>query len=81
MQLTSGGTAICVHVVYILTYIHMFNYTTTHILHYTTHTTHCSGFDGPWTNAPTTFSNEYFVQLLDNEWQPKQWYECVCLCM
>jgi len=28
-----------------------------------------SGFSGPWTNAPTTFSNEFFVQLLDNEWK------------
>ena len=27
-----------------------------------------SGWDGPWTNAPTTFSNEYFVQLFENKW-------------
>lgn len=32
-----------------------------------------SGFEGPWTNAPTTFSNEYFVQLLEKTWQVRQW--------
>merc|ERR1719433_1005221 len=32
-----------------------------------------SGFDGPWTRAPTTFSNEYFRELVENTWTPKQW--------
>jgi cytochrome c peroxidase len=30
-----------------------------------------SGFVGPWTRAPTTFSNEYFRLLLEEEWVPK----------
>lgn len=32
-----------------------------------------SGWDGPWTNAPTTFSNLYFVELKDNKWKKKKW--------
>lgn len=32
-----------------------------------------SGFWGPWTRAPTTFSNEYYRELLDNTWTPKPW--------
>ena len=32
-----------------------------------------SGYSGPWTNSPTTFSNDYFVQLLENKWTPKKW--------
>jgi cytochrome c peroxidase len=27
-----------------------------------------SGYKGPWTNAPTTFSNLYFQELLNNKW-------------
>lgn len=27
-----------------------------------------SGYSGPWTNAPTTFSNLYFQELLNNKW-------------
>ncbi len=27
-----------------------------------------SGFSGPWTRAPTTFSNEYFKLLLSEKW-------------
>ena len=27
----------------------------------------------PWTNAPTTMSNQYFVELLDTKWTPKKW--------
>jgi cytochrome c peroxidase len=27
-----------------------------------------SGFSGPWTHAPTTFSNEYFKLLLSEKW-------------
>ena len=32
-----------------------------------------SGFDGPWTRAPTTFSNEYFKVLLNEAWTERQW--------
>ena len=32
-----------------------------------------SGFVGPWTNAPTTFSNLYFVELTEDKWRPKKW--------
>ena len=30
-----------------------------------------SGFKGPWTNAETTFSNEYFRLLVEERWSPK----------
>eukprot|EP00529_Nitzschia_sp_RCC80_P029791 CAMPEP_0113454324 /NCGR_PEP_ID=MMETSP0014_2-20120614/7804_1 /TAXON_ID=2857 /ORGANISM="Nitzschia sp." /LENGTH=316 /DNA_ID=CAMNT_0000345725 /DNA_START=220 /DNA_END=1167 /DNA_ORIENTATION=+ /assembly_acc=CAM_ASM_000159 len=30
-----------------------------------------SGFWGPWTNAETTFSNEYYRLLLEERWSPK----------
>lgn len=29
-----------------------------------------SGFDGPWTNNPLRFDNEYFRNLINLEWQP-----------
>lgn len=32
-----------------------------------------SGFDGPWTRAPTTFSNEYYRELLENTWTVRKW--------
>jgi cytochrome c peroxidase len=32
-----------------------------------------SGFSGPWTNAPTTFSNLYFTELVNNSWKKKKW--------
>jgi len=32
-----------------------------------------SGYDGPWTRAPTTFSNEFYRELLENAWTVKQW--------
>lgn len=32
-----------------------------------------SGYDGPWTNAPTTFSNLYFVELTENKWHKRKW--------
>ncbi|KAL6071288.1 heme peroxidase [Balamuthia mandrillaris] len=32
-----------------------------------------SGYKGPWTKAPTMFSNEYFRELLDNKWTKKKW--------
>lgn len=30
-----------------------------------------SGFKGPWSNSPTTFSNAYYTELLGQHWQPK----------
>lgn len=38
------------------------------------HTT-SSGFWGPWTRAPTTFSNEYFKLLLSEKWTKKKKHE------
>merc|ERR1712146_146022 len=32
-----------------------------------------SGFEGPWTKAPTMFSNEYYRELLENDWSVKNW--------
>uniref|UniRef100_A0A061R9T9 Cytochrome c peroxidase, mitochondrial n=1 Tax=Tetraselmis sp. GSL018 TaxID=582737 RepID=A0A061R9T9_9CHLO len=32
-----------------------------------------SGFANPWTRAPTTFSNLYFVELKNNRWRKKKW--------
>ncbi|KAL3147158.1 heme peroxidase [Trebouxia sp. C0010 RCD-2024] len=32
-----------------------------------------SGFENPWTNAPTTFSNLYFQELLENKWRRRKW--------
>jgi cytochrome c peroxidase len=32
-----------------------------------------SGFSGPWTRSPTTFSNLFFKELLDNKWTVKKW--------
>eukprot|EP00741_Cyanophora_paradoxa_P013390 tig00020685_g12929.t1 len=32
-----------------------------------------SGYTGPWTRAPTTFSNEYYKELLKQKWQKKKW--------
>lgn len=32
-----------------------------------------SGYNGPWTRAPTTFSNEFFRELLENTWTLKKW--------
>lgn len=32
-----------------------------------------SGFSGPWTRAPTTFSNLFFKELLTNKWTQKSW--------
>lgn len=32
-----------------------------------------SGYDGPWTRAPTTFSNEYFRLLLNEHWTIRNW--------
>ena len=32
-----------------------------------------SGYSGPWTRAPTTFSNLFFQELLNNKWAPKKW--------
>jgi len=32
-----------------------------------------SGYDVPWSNAPTTFSNEYFRLLMDEKWTERKW--------
>jgi len=32
-----------------------------------------SGFDGPWTDSPTTFSNSYFVEILGRNWVERKW--------
>ena len=32
-----------------------------------------SGFDGPWTFGPTTFSNEFFRLLVEEKWVPRRW--------
>ncbi|ORX40127.1 heme peroxidase [Kockovaella imperatae] len=32
-----------------------------------------SGFEGPWTFSPVTFSNEYFKLLLDEPWVWRKW--------
>jgi len=32
-----------------------------------------SGYTGPWTFAPTRFSNMYFKTLFGNKWIPKKW--------
>merc|ERR1712146_831608 len=34
-----------------------------------------SGFEGPWTKAPTMFSNEYYRELLENDWSGPKQYE------
>eukprot|EP01135_Chromosphaera_perkinsii_P005356 Nk52_evm37s343 gene=Nk52_evmTU37s343 len=35
--------------------------------------TNVSGFAGPWTRAPTTFSNLFFVELFNQKWSVKKW--------
>eukprot|EP01104_Vermistella_antarctica_P020050 TRINITY_DN82_c0_g1_i1.p1 TRINITY_DN82_c0_g1~~TRINITY_DN82_c0_g1_i1.p1 ORF type:complete len:382 (+),score=78.14 TRINITY_DN82_c0_g1_i1:37-1146(+) len=32
-----------------------------------------SGFDGPWTFGPTTFSNQYFELMLNQKWTERRW--------
>lgn len=32
-----------------------------------------SGYDGPWTRSPTTFSNMFYRELVENTWTLKQW--------
>ena len=32
-----------------------------------------SGYTGPWTRADTSFSNEYFRELVENKWTLKRW--------
>lgn len=32
-----------------------------------------SGFDGPWTHSPTSFTNEYYNLLLNEKWSFKKW--------
>jgi catalase (peroxidase I) len=35
--------------------------------------TNASGYDGPWTRAPETFSNEYFKLMLEDTWTVRSW--------
>ncbi|KAJ1548669.1 heme peroxidase, partial [Cladochytrium tenue] len=32
-----------------------------------------SGFDGPWTRSPVTFSNDFFKNLLSERWSQRKW--------
>jgi len=32
-----------------------------------------SGYDGPWTRSPTTFSNMFYRELIENTWTLKPW--------
>jgi hypothetical protein len=32
-----------------------------------------SGFDGPWTHNPLKFDTEYFQNLLNMDWKPRDW--------
>ncbi|KAF1839117.1 cytochrome c peroxidase mitochondrial precursor [Decorospora gaudefroyi] len=32
-----------------------------------------SGYEGPWTFSPTTFTNDYFRLLIEEKWQYKKW--------
>jgi len=32
-----------------------------------------SGFEGPWTFSPTTFTNDYFTLLLNEKWSWRKW--------
>jgi cytochrome c peroxidase len=32
-----------------------------------------SGYDGPWTFSPVTFSNQFYDLLLNDGWQWKKW--------
>lgn len=32
-----------------------------------------SGFEGPWTDGPTTFSNMYCTELLKDDWEVRKW--------
>ncbi|VEU19515.1 DEKNAAC100553 [Brettanomyces naardenensis] len=35
--------------------------------------TYSSGFDGPWTFSPTTVTNDFFENLLEEDWEFKKW--------
>jgi cytochrome c peroxidase len=32
-----------------------------------------SGYEGPWTRMPTTFTNEFYRELLETKWDKKKW--------
>ncbi|WFD42306.1 cytochrome-c peroxidase [Malassezia psittaci] len=32
-----------------------------------------SGYDGPWTHSPTSFTNAYYTELLEEKWKPRDW--------
>lgn len=35
--------------------------------------TYNSGYDGPWTFSPTSFTNAFYTELLDTKWAPRKW--------
>jgi cytochrome c peroxidase len=35
--------------------------------------TNRSGFDGPWTFSPITFTNDYYKLLLEEKWTGREW--------
>ncbi|KAJ2725782.1 heme peroxidase [Coemansia sp. Benny D115] len=35
--------------------------------------TNRSGFEGPWNASPTSFTNFFYTELLENKWVPKKW--------
>lgn len=35
--------------------------------------TKASGYDGPWTRSPTTFSNTFYTALLEEKWTYRNW--------
>ncbi|WFC93949.1 cytochrome-c peroxidase [Malassezia brasiliensis] len=35
--------------------------------------TYNSGYDGPWTYSPTSFTNAFYTELLDTKWTPRKW--------
>lgn len=41
--------------------------------HFTLFHMYSSGFDGPWTDSPTGFSNFFFIELLNRKWVDKSW--------
>ena len=32
-----------------------------------------SGYDGKWTDNPLKFDNSYFKNLMEREWEPREW--------
>ena len=32
-----------------------------------------SGFEGPWSYSPTTFTNDYYKLMYDEKWTQRKW--------